>query len=139
VRAQEILGAVAARTGSLTDARYILTAAAEEAAAFDPAAAVALLSDAVNACFYLGDSGWAMAVIDRSAAVLAAAGTARARILGLMAVGTAELLAGRGEWNRSAGRCRCCPPPTNCATTRDGWRCWCLPRCSCANREPAES
>ena len=96
VRAQEILGAVAARTGSLTDARNILTSAAEEAAAFDPAAAVALLSDAVNACFYLGDSGWAMAVIDRSAAVLAAAGTARARILGLMAVGTAELLAGRG-------------------------------------------
>ena len=96
VRAQEILGAVAARTGSLTDARDILTAAAQEAAAFDPEAAVVLLSDAVNACFYLGDSGWAMTVIDRSAAVLAAAGTARARILGLMAVGTAELLAGRG-------------------------------------------
>jgi len=96
VRAQEILGAIAARTGSLTDARDILTSAAQEASAFDTDAAVVLLSDAVNACFYLGDSAWALTVIDKFAVMLAAAVTVRARILGLMAVGTAELLAGRG-------------------------------------------
>ena len=37
-----------------------------------------------------------MTAIDRSAGLLAAAVTVRAQILGLMAVGTAELLAGRG-------------------------------------------
>jgi len=96
VRAKEVLGAIAARTGSLTDARDILSAAAQEAADFDPETAVVLLSDAVNACFYLGDSAWAMTAVDRSAELLASVVTVRARILGLMAVGTAELLAGRG-------------------------------------------
>jgi len=96
VRAQEVLGAIAARTGSLTDAMDILSAASQEASDFDPEAAVVLLYDAVNACLYLGDSTWATTVIDRSTALLAAAVTVRAQILGLMAVGTAELLAGRG-------------------------------------------
>jgi DNA-binding CsgD family transcriptional regulator/tetratricopeptide (TPR) repeat protein len=96
VRAQEVLGAIAARTGSLTDARDILSAAAREAAEFDTETAVVLLSDAVNACFYLGDSAWAVTAIDRSAGLLASAVTFRAQILGLMAIGTAELLAGRG-------------------------------------------
>ena len=57
VRTQEVLGAIAARTGSLIDARDTLSAAAHEAEAFDPDLAVTLLADAVSACFYLGRRG----------------------------------------------------------------------------------
>ena len=65
IRAQEVLGAVAARSGSLLDARDTLARAADEAEGFDTDLAVMLLADALNACFYLGDSAWAMPAIDR--------------------------------------------------------------------------
>ena len=96
VRTQEVLGAIAARTGSLIDARDILSAAASEAESFDPDLAVTLLADAVSACFYLGDAAWGMSAIDRITGLLATAETVRAQILGLMAIGTAQLLAGLG-------------------------------------------
>ncbi len=96
VRTQEILGAIAARTGSLIDARDILSAASQEAEPFDPELAVTLLADAVSACFYLGDAAWGLSAIDRITGLLSTAATVRAQILGLMAVGTAQLLAGVG-------------------------------------------
>jgi predicted ATPase len=49
VRAQEVLGAIAARSGSLVEARDLLSAAASEAEAIDPDLAVTLLADAVHA------------------------------------------------------------------------------------------
>ncbi len=96
VRTQEVLGAIAARSGSLIDARDTLSAAALDAESFDPDLAVTLLADAVSACFYLGDAAWGLSAIDRIDRLLASAGTVRAQILGLMAVGTAQLLAGTG-------------------------------------------
>ncbi len=96
VRAQEVLGAIAARGGSLVEARDLLSAAASEAEAFDPDLAVTLLADAVNACFYLGDSAWSIHAIRRLEEYLAGPVGLRAQILGLMAVGTAQVLAGQG-------------------------------------------
>jgi len=96
VRAHEMLGAIAARSGSLTDARDTLSDAASEAAGFDPDLAVVLLADAVNACFYLGDSASAMTAAGRLTELLPSALSVRAQVLGLMAVGTAQLLAGHG-------------------------------------------
>ena len=123
VRAQELLGGIAARTGSLVDARDTLSAAAGEAEAFDADLAVTLLADAVNTCFYLGDAAWAMSVLDRIRRLLSGSSTARAQILGLIAIGTAELLAGRGGMRRFAGPSNCSPAPTNWTRIRAGWRC----------------
>ena len=96
VRAQELLGAVAARSGSLTDARDRLSAAAREAAAFDADLAVVLLADVINACFYLGDSAGAMTTVRLLDELLPSVITVRARVLGLMAMGIARVLAGEG-------------------------------------------
>src|SRR6185312_5194460 len=51
-----IRGNLALRTGSLRDAREVLSRSADRAAAADPDAAVRLLADAVSACFYLCDA-----------------------------------------------------------------------------------
>ena len=96
VRAQEVLGAVAARSGSLLVARDTLARAADEAERFDTDQAVVLLADALNACLYLGDSAWAWQTIDRLERQLAAGVGLRALILGSMALGIARVLAGRG-------------------------------------------
>jgi DNA-binding CsgD family transcriptional regulator len=96
VRVQEVLGAVAARSGLLTDALARLTTAADQAMALDPDVAVVLLADAINACFYLGDSDSGMAAADRVEALLPTTVSVRARILGLIAAGSARVIAGRG-------------------------------------------
>ncbi|MET0863944.1 MAG: ATP-binding protein, partial [Nakamurella sp.] len=95
IEALESLGALAARGGSLTQARDTLLAAAGEAERLDPGQAVVLLSDAINACFYLGDSAAAMAATERVEKLLPAS-SGKALILGLMAAGAARVLSGRG-------------------------------------------
>jgi len=96
IRTQEILGAIDARSGSLLDARDTLSRAASQAEELDPELAVTLLADAINACFYLGDLAWVAGAIDRMNRLLSIVRSPRAQILGLMAVGTAGVLAGKG-------------------------------------------
>ncbi len=91
-RIAELRGAIAARTGSLTDARDILTAAAHESRSPDTSAV--LLADAVSACFYLGDAPGARALGATIDAVLPAVTGARARVLSTMASGMARILGG---------------------------------------------
>jgi DNA-binding CsgD family transcriptional regulator len=96
VRAMEVVGAVAARSGSLVEARDTLTSAATQAGGLDLDLSATLLADAVHANFYLGDSGWAMDAIAHLQQKLTAGLGLRARILALMAVGTAQVVLGSG-------------------------------------------
>jgi DNA-binding CsgD family transcriptional regulator len=94
LRALELRGAIAARTGSLTEARDIFRAAAKLSP--DANARVMPLTDAVNASFYLGDATAALELAVEIEAQLAQTTTPRARGLGLVAAGTARILANRG-------------------------------------------
>ena len=96
IRILESMGALAARGGSLAQARDTLLAGVQEVEELDPDLAVVLLADAINACFYLGDSAAAMAATLRVEDLLPVVTTERSRILGLMAAGTARVLNGRG-------------------------------------------
>ncbi|MGI5498823.1 ATP-binding protein [Lentzea sp. CA-135723] len=93
-RAVELRAAIAARTGSLTEARDLCRQAA--AASGTPDAAVVLLADAVNACFYLGDTATGLDLAHEIEARLPQVTTPRATGLGHMAAGVARILANRG-------------------------------------------
>ena len=94
LRALELRGAIAARTGSLTESRDILQAAARESP--DADSRVVLLGDAVHACFYLGDTATAVTLAVEIENLLGQVTTRRARGFGLMAAGAARILANRG-------------------------------------------
>jgi DNA-binding CsgD family transcriptional regulator len=93
VRIEELRGAVAARGGSLAQARDILVAG--EAAEVDPDAATVLLADAVHACFFLGDARSALGAAETIRGLLPRVESARATVVGTMAVGIALVLNGR--------------------------------------------
>ncbi|KJK35059.1 LuxR family transcriptional regulator [Lentzea aerocolonigenes] len=92
--ALELRGAIAARTGSLTEARDLSRAAARRTSNADEG--VVLLADAVNACFYLGDTTTGVSLAQEIEQLLDRVTTPRARGLGQMAAGCARILANRG-------------------------------------------
>ncbi|WP_285635258.1 LuxR family transcriptional regulator [Lentzea sp. NBRC 102530] len=92
--AVDLRAAIAARTGSLTEARDLCREAAGAAAT--PDAAVVLLADAVNACFYLGDTTSGVALAHEIEARLPDVVAPQASGLGRMAAGVARILANRG-------------------------------------------
>ncbi|MGW6932619.1 helix-turn-helix transcriptional regulator [Lentzea sp. NPDC054927] len=94
LRSLELRGAIAARTGSLTEARDLCRAAAGRAGS--PDEGVVLLADAVNACFYLGDTKSALELAHSLENLLDQVTSPRAVGLGQMAAGVARVLANRG-------------------------------------------
>ena len=86
-------GAIAARTGHVRDAREMLMAAADLAT--DPNEETVILADAVHANFYLADVSAAVALAQRLAELAPTVTDDRARALGLVATGTARILAGQ--------------------------------------------
>ncbi|WP_439664766.1 helix-turn-helix transcriptional regulator [Lentzea sp. HUAS TT2] len=94
LRAVELRAAIAARTGSLTEARDLCRLAAGRSG--DADSAVVLLADAVNACFYLGDTTTGVELAHEIEALLGHVTTPRARGLGQMAAGVARVLANLG-------------------------------------------
>ena len=95
-RAAGLRGTVAARTGSVEEARDVLLAAGRDVATADPDLAVGLLADAVSAAFFLGDTA---AVADAAARLDDAARSAQteaARWLADIAAGIAGVVTGRG-------------------------------------------
>ena len=87
-------GRIAARTGSVEEARDQLVTAGKDVADADPDTAVLLLADAILACFFLGDTATvveAAALIDR---LVERAVTERAILVGALAGGMAGVLAG---------------------------------------------
>ena len=94
LRALELRGAIAARTGSLSESRDILRIAAHESP--DADARVVVLADAVSVCFYLGDATAAFELASEIEDLLSQVRTPKARALGQIAVGVARILANRG-------------------------------------------
>ncbi|MDX3660189.1 AAA family ATPase [Streptomyces sp. ID05-26A] len=94
LRAVELRAAIAARTGSLTEARDLCRLAAADSPA--PNATVLLLADAVNACFYLGDTTTGLKLAHEIEALLDHVTTPTAQGLGQMAAGVARILANQG-------------------------------------------
>ena len=95
-RAEHLLGVIAARSGSVDEARDALLAAADRSTR--PIDVLASLAEAINACYYLGDASSAVAAADRVQTVLdthSAEVDADARARGLIAAGCARVLAGQ--------------------------------------------
>ena len=93
-------GTVAARTGSVEQARDILLAAGQDAAASDPDTAVGLLADAVSAAFLLGDTAAVAAAALRLDDLATGARTEAARWLADLASGIAGVVTGQGGPDR---------------------------------------
>ncbi len=93
-RSSAIRAAVAARSGSLTEARDILVAAAD--AEPDPDQAVVLLAEVVYVCLYLADLSTALQAARQLDGLLPRVHPAGAVALGTLAAGMARILAGVG-------------------------------------------
>ena len=105
-RAQHLLGVIAARTGSVEEARDILLgAAAVDAGTAD---ALASLAEAVDVCFLLGDASAAVTVAEQIERLLPEADDA-ARARGSIAAGCARILAGQDGSGPDRGRARTPP------------------------------
>lgn len=94
LRALELRGAIALRTGSLSESRDILRAAA--AAAPDADSRVVQLADAVGVCFYLADAVTGLELAREIEAELDRVTSPRSRGLGQIAAGVARILANDG-------------------------------------------
>lgn len=93
----ELRGAIETRCGSLEAARTTLMQAADDLVAADPDGAVRLLSDAVNACFYLADASTALSAAETIEKMLHRTGDVNSRFHGTMALGMARILSGAGR------------------------------------------
>jgi DNA-binding CsgD family transcriptional regulator len=93
MRGLAVRGAIAMRTGQVGDARRMLIAAADLAT--DPNEETILLADAVEANFYLAGAPTAAALAHRLTALAPAVTDDRARAFGLVAAGTARIIAGQ--------------------------------------------
>ncbi len=115
------LGAVAARCGSLEEARDMQFAAAEEVAPHDPEAAILLLADTVESCLYLCDPQSALRAAARLTELLEPGTGAAATRLGSLAAGVALILGDRGD--RGAELIRTAmAQPLDPAQETDQWR-----------------
>ncbi len=94
LRSLELRGAIAARTGSLTEAWDILRGAARESP--DPDHRVVLLADTVSVSFYLGDATAAVDLAGEIDDLLGQVTSARSRGIGQIAAGVARILANQG-------------------------------------------
>lgn len=93
----ELRGAIETRCGSLEAARSTLMEAAGDLVDTDPDGAVRLLSDAVNACFYLADPAAALSAAETIEKLLDRTGDAGSLFHGTMAIGMARILSGPGH------------------------------------------
>jgi DNA-binding CsgD family transcriptional regulator len=103
VRIEHLHGQIAARSGPVPVAQRILTETAEQAATFDPAAAVVMLAQATQQSFYAGDAE-SMLRTARRAIELAARANGRAGILANLAHGMALVFSGEGDAGAEAIR-----------------------------------
>ena len=95
-RILELKATLAARTGSLPEARAILMQAAAGAEPTDPDRTVVLLADAVRISLFGADARGALEITDRLERLLGRVTTVQARSIGNLAVGIGRILAGTG-------------------------------------------
>lgn len=93
-------GVVAARTGSLAEARQVLLEAAAEVAPDRVDEALVLLAEAVLTCFYLGDAGTARAAAEQIEVLLGRRPGSDAAAVGELAAGMGRVLAGEPGMDR---------------------------------------
>lgn len=93
-RVRGLQATVAARTGSLQDARSLLLESADGLESADPDAAVVLLADAIGISFFMADVAGGLDLAERVEGLLPQGSSARTTILGNLAVGIGRILAG---------------------------------------------
>ncbi|MFL6027335.1 MAG: AAA family ATPase [Friedmanniella sp.] len=95
-RAQRLLGVIALRSGSITEARSTLVDAARSSAELDTDEALVCWAGVVEACFYLGDAGGALAAAEQIEQLLLGHPRGRQAAVATIAAGMARVLAGMG-------------------------------------------
>ncbi len=90
-------GAVALRCGPLADGYPLIVGAAERVADANPEVAVFMLVQAVQGCFYTGDTPAMLAAAERAVVLADHEGTPRARIAASVVHGMALVADGQGE------------------------------------------
>src|SRR4029077_5919977 len=86
-------GRIAVRRGPVMEGHAILVAAAERVASTEPELAIAMLADAVAACFYAVAVGTMIRTADRAMSPLTPTASTRTRFLAAMAHGMALVFA----------------------------------------------
>ncbi len=87
----QLAGHIATRRGPVMQGHAVLTAAAERA---EPELAIAMLAEAVEACFYAGNPIEMLAVAERASAALPENASQRTRFLAAAALGMARVVGG---------------------------------------------
>jgi len=91
---EALRGHITVRRGPVMEGQAILAAAAERVASANPEAAVSMLAEAVEACFYAGDVATMLRSAQRVTELLPTAASNRTRFLAAMANGMALVFAG---------------------------------------------
>lgn len=96
VRITGLRGVIAARTGSVEQARDLFMAAVDDLGDSDADTSVLLLAEAILACFFLADTATVRRAADRIDRLADRSTTSAARIVGTLASGVADVLTARG-------------------------------------------
>ncbi len=96
-RIDQLAGHVAMRRGPVMDGYPLVMSAAEQIAEHDPELAVVMLAEAVQGCFYAGETPSMVAAAERAVALAEGQDSRRAQFFAAMASGMALVADGRGE------------------------------------------
>jgi len=94
IEIEQLRGHITVRRGPVMEGHAILVSAAERAATTNPEVAVAMLAEAVEACFYAGDVAAMLRSAERAAQLLTADASSRSRFLAAIANGMAQVFGG---------------------------------------------
>jgi DNA-binding CsgD family transcriptional regulator len=103
-RIDHLRGLVAMRCGPVGAAYPLMVGAAERIAETDPELAVVMLAQAVQGCFYTGDTPAMIAAAERALVLANVQGSRRARFFAAMAHGMALVADGEGEAGAASAR-----------------------------------
>ena len=103
-RIDYLRGEVAMRVGPVMDGYPLIVAAAEQLAPSDPELAVVMLAEAVQGCFYAGDTRAMKATAERAVALAETQDSWRATFYSAMASAIALVVDGQGEAGVAAAR-----------------------------------
>jgi DNA-binding CsgD family transcriptional regulator len=103
-RVDHLRGQVAMRRGPVMDGYRLIVDAAEQIAGTDPELAVVMLAEAVQGCFYAGDTPAMVAAAERAVTLAGGQDSGRARFFAAMAHGMALVADGQGEAGAASAR-----------------------------------
>lgn len=103
-RIDHLRGQVAMRRGPIMDGYRLIVDAAVQIADADPELAVVMLAQAVNGCFYTGDTPAMIAAAERAVTLAQGQDSRRATFFAAMAHGMALVVDGQGETGAASAR-----------------------------------